>query len=352
MPSKYEPRAQFLDRSATALRRMTFVEIERVLGFQLPASARRHAAWWSNTQLLGQTVQSSGWQIQAVDLNASAVTFVRTTRHRVTPQQPTNTASATRRSRTASEPFDPASSAAPAPALLDVHTIMDLVAKDRPVFHSEADFQHAFAWIVRQAHPSARIRLETRPLRSMRLDVAITLGDTRIAVELKYPVRRIDTVIDNETYQLPDQSAHDITRHDITKDIWRIEQLVTGGHADEGWAITLTNDPAYWKPPTRPNPIDAEFRIHEAATLTGTRRWLTHAGPGTTKGRAAPIDLLGTYTCRWDDFASPLPHLGFRWLAIHVPATITADRADADRTAPDPAPGTHPIDPHHGEPHA
>ena len=36
---------------------------------------------------------------------------------------------------------------------------MAALARMRPLFHSEADFQHAFAWQLRSAHPDARIRL-------------------------------------------------------------------------------------------------------------------------------------------------------------------------------------------------
>ena len=37
---------------------------------------------------------------------------------------------------------------------------MAALARVRPLFHSEADFQHAFAWQLHSAHPDARIRLE------------------------------------------------------------------------------------------------------------------------------------------------------------------------------------------------
>ena len=43
-----------------------------------------------------------------------------------------------------------------------LHTTMDSLAAKRPIFHSEADFQHALAWEVQLAHPNAGIRLEKR----------------------------------------------------------------------------------------------------------------------------------------------------------------------------------------------
>jgi hypothetical protein len=48
---------------------------------------------------------------------------------------------------------------------VDLPNVLAALAIGRPVFHPEADFQLAFAWELQRAHPSARIRLETRPAR-------------------------------------------------------------------------------------------------------------------------------------------------------------------------------------------
>jgi hypothetical protein len=45
-----------------------------------------------------------------------------------------------------------------------VNGAMNRLALRRPVFHSEADFQHGLAWQIQLDHPDARVRLETRPL--------------------------------------------------------------------------------------------------------------------------------------------------------------------------------------------
>ena len=55
----------------------TFDEIESVLGFPLPESARQYQAWWSN-QMRSQSLawQSAGWKATALDLENERVTFV------------------------------------------------------------------------------------------------------------------------------------------------------------------------------------------------------------------------------------------------------------------------------------
>lgn len=79
--SKYEPLPQFLGSVGGAAHRMTFAEIERILGFKLPKSAYEHEAWWSNNATGHSHARAwlkFGWRTEAVDLTARKVTFQRT----------------------------------------------------------------------------------------------------------------------------------------------------------------------------------------------------------------------------------------------------------------------------------
>ncbi len=78
--SRYDPLKRSLQAQDLAQVTMSFQEIERKLGFLLPASARRHQAWWANSR--GTHVQSAawldaGWTTSALDLGGERVTFVR-----------------------------------------------------------------------------------------------------------------------------------------------------------------------------------------------------------------------------------------------------------------------------------
>lgn len=57
--SKYEPLRRHLLASSELMLELRFTDIEEILGFPLPASARRHAAWWSNSD--GSHVQAQAW---------------------------------------------------------------------------------------------------------------------------------------------------------------------------------------------------------------------------------------------------------------------------------------------------
>lgn len=101
----------------------------------------------------------------------------------------------------------------------------------------------------------------------------------------------------------PRQGAHDISRHDACKDIWRLETMIANGFADAGAAIVLTNDGGYWRRGTKDAPIDACFRLHEGRTVEGTLEWAPHAGAGTTRSRLDPLPLRGIYPCRWAPYS-------------------------------------------------
>ena len=127
-------------------------------------------------------------------------------------------------------------------SLTGLPAVIATLAAERPVFHSEADFQHSLAWHLKLADPAARIRLETRPVRGMRLDILVESRGRRTALELKYLVKRFHGDVGGEVFDLPDQSAHGISRYDVVKDIVRTESFVANGVADEGRTIVLTND--------------------------------------------------------------------------------------------------------------
>jgi len=103
---------------------------------------------------------------------------------------------------------------------------LETLSMNRPIFHSEADFQHAFAWQVQKDFPTSSIRLE-RPYiiqgKQAHVDVWVSVGALNIAIELKYKTRKLHVTYENEMYRLKDQSAQDLGRYDYLVDILRVE---------------------------------------------------------------------------------------------------------------------------------
>lgn len=77
--NKYGPIHDFLVASERTERLMSFVEIERIIGCRLPASARKYPAWWANDATPSRQSWawlSGGWETRDVDLAGELVRFV------------------------------------------------------------------------------------------------------------------------------------------------------------------------------------------------------------------------------------------------------------------------------------
>lgn len=79
--SRYQSLADRLARETQDQWEATFAEIESALGFALPKSARRYAAWWANQTGSGHSQthgwRSVGWRTSSLDLKHQRVSFVR-----------------------------------------------------------------------------------------------------------------------------------------------------------------------------------------------------------------------------------------------------------------------------------
>ena len=198
---------------------------------------------------------------------------------------------------------------------LDILSCMKGLAQDRPIFHSEADFQHALAWHIHEAISDCRVRLEFKPqvmscpdksksCPDMYLD--IWLESMRVAIELKYRTRELRLPIGDggESFNLRNQAAQGGGRYHFIKDIRRLEQVVANKTAKAGFAILLTNDPSYWEPSQR-NTLDDEFRLHEGRKIGSDMKWSDPNRPGPKSVGKESLRLKGSYDCIWRDYSTP-----------------------------------------------
>jgi len=84
-----------------------------------------------------------------------------------------------------------------------IYEIMKKLSMERPVFHSEADFQHALAWKIHEECPDYNIRLENRKVvngKEIYFDIFIFKDAEMIPIELKYKTRKLKVSIE-KTYQ-------------------------------------------------------------------------------------------------------------------------------------------------------
>ena len=78
--SKYEPLQAYLARQPSRELPMTFEQVEQLLNFALPPSARTHPQWWSNnvgSHVAVKAWRNAGWKTSRVDVGGERVVFVR-----------------------------------------------------------------------------------------------------------------------------------------------------------------------------------------------------------------------------------------------------------------------------------
>lgn len=101
-------------------------------------------------------------------------------------------------------------------ALIEIDPLMIAMARRRPIFCSEADFQHELAMEIRRLNPYQKIRLEYPLGDGLRGAVDVLLqGERPFVLELRYLCMQLVVDIEGERLALRQQSAHDIRRHDV-----------------------------------------------------------------------------------------------------------------------------------------
>lgn len=213
--------------------------------------------------------------------------------------------------------------------MLEIRSIMDGLAERRPVFHSEADFQHALAWEIHQRRPDLNLRLEYRPPGSegrMYVDIWGVTGAQSYAIELKYKTERAIVDVQGERFELLNHSAEDVNRYLFIKDLCRLEEVVSTVPGSTGYAVLLTNVGGYWTARQPRQTIDSAFRIHHGRELTGTLSWGEAAGSGTTRGVEGPLGLTGACTMDWRDYSRVGDGAAgtFRYLLVQIDAMVAS----------------------------
>jgi hypothetical protein len=201
---------------------------------------------------------------------------------------------------------------------IGLDAVIEALSAVRPVFHSEADFQHAFGQAVYSLDQAVYVRLEVRRDEIGRgyIDMICRGPAGTTAIEFKYFTtawtgRDPST---GDTFILREHAATDLARRNFVFDIVRLERLCAALPEIDGIALMLSNAHSLWEPPrTQRATNDHQFRIHEGKTLTGTLEWASGAYPKNQR------HLTGTYPLRWHAY-SQLPGRNgtFRWLAAAI----------------------------------
>jgi hypothetical protein len=207
----------------------------------------------------------------------------------------------------------------------DLDAVLTSLRSQRPVFHSEADLQHALAWVAHEMDPKLRVRLESHPQPGVRLDVLLSRTDLgkHTAIELKYLTAGWSGEVADERFELKNHGAQDVRAYDVVKDIEWVERSVADHPGWDGIVLVLSNNPSYWNRPGHARETNAHaFRLYEGTSLQGVRAWGPHTSAGTKKDREADLVLKRSYSCHWRDYSMLSGTRGaFRLLIFSIPAS-------------------------------
>ncbi|MGQ4876932.1 MAG: hypothetical protein ACP6IY_22940, partial [Promethearchaeia archaeon] len=197
---------------------------------------------------------------------------------------------------------------------INIDDVMERLSKERPIFHSEADFQHSLAWKIHEIYPELNIRLEkgfSLNNKKIHIDIFITYEENIWLFELKYKTAKLEIKLNNEEFILAKQSAYNLCRYDFLNDVSRLEQIKEQIKKNSdikdknifGFAIFLTNDKNYWNNSNR-NTKDKEFRIHNNRIIKGELKWNGIISEKIEKERGSTIDIKGNYLLTWKNYSN------------------------------------------------
>lgn len=203
----------------------------------------------------------------------------------------------------------------------NIQKVLQDLFKDRPIFHSEADFQFALAWKIKEFYSGAKIRLEMRSDnfdKKEYIDILVELDNKKYPIELKYKTKGLNMEWETEKFNLSNHGAQDIGRYDFIKDVVRIENFIKDDSI--GYAILLTNDSYYWKATPRAEKAGyAQFRLDEKREeLKGFLDWGDNISEGTKKGREDVLKLKHKYNLKWEDIKNKEIKDLFRYLLLEI----------------------------------
>ena len=211
---------------------------------------------------------------------------------------------------------------------LDIPAILKSLARQHPIFHSEADFRLQLALYLRETYPYLYPVFEypLHPASKEAYDMMMLQGRKEVmALELKYFCQAFRGKVRGEMFELKWNAAADGGRYAALKDVQRLEKFLEHNPMQRADFIAVTNDYHFWRGPKSSNTNDAAFNIKDGLTgVTGRLKWAEKTSPK-TKRAYKQIYLQGSYDMHWQDYSKieeeniiEGTHKKFRFLHIPV----------------------------------
>ncbi|SFB66442.1 hypothetical protein [Ruminococcus albus] len=196
---------------------------------------------------------------------------------------------------------------------LDVNGLLKDLAKKRPLFHNERDFQFEIAQLIKEKY-DCDIRLEyyygndTNAKRCY-IDLVAMHNNYKIAFELKYRTKKFEGTVKDEKFDLKEQGARDWGCIYVHTDLHRLEDLVNKKEFEKGYVIFLTNDEKFRDNPFKKGSMSEQFSLTKD-TIKGTVKF-QHEENGkkheetSVKNCAESYKFNGKYPIKWNEYRYP-----------------------------------------------
>jgi len=207
---------------------------------------------------------------------------------------------------------------------LNMHHVIEKLKEKRVVFHSEADFQFALAWQIKEIYQE-KVQLSFElPLgteKRDRLDILVTFGSKKTPIELKY----FHSELTYKEYKLSKQN--DTWRsYRVLKDLVRVEKYVKKNPSKserEGYVLLICNEEKYWTP-KRDNLTYYDFRLEDGRNIKANNQldWITvnDLSQKNASKYGEPLTFRNDYVLSWKDYSVlDIPKKNqFKYLIIEV----------------------------------
>ena len=233
----------------------SFEQIEKILGFKLPRSAYKHAAWWSNSPshpLMAQILEV-GWESKYLDLRRKNITFYRSqfAKEKALKKKPKKRQDTVidlqKEKEFKIQRNDLLEQQTPdftvdGQGIYFEHILDDFtsqIAKGKTEIYNEASIQYELAIFLREVIPNYKIQLERNvsyfelnKKHFLKREIDIVLFNTtktrKFAIEIKYPLSEVP-----------------IQMYKFCEDIKFLEQLKESGFTDN-FFLAITPQSQFW----------------------------------------------------------------------------------------------------------
>lgn len=202
----------------------------------------------------------------------------------------------------------------------ELHFVLRELSKRRPIFHSEADFQHELALELNRSGWECRLEVPiTIKVKGEKAKAEVDLlarsnkAETFYAIELKYVSAKLKASYREESFDLSQNWGVNLSRFDCLADWQRLASIVDSGSAQAGFAVFMTNYEDAWTrdlAKAKNPPMAREMSIHEGRNFRkgDALDWhpQTPSVGAVSKKRLppySPIICPASVSCVWTDYS-------------------------------------------------